>query len=586
MRALLRLVLPVCTQIVLVLSIEQAIAGSGSGSNSGSGSGVPEPTLLRSPVIASSEQGQLNVSLELVKEVFHGPCHDISTRMYRYQGKVTVPGPTLSLKKGATLNLKLSNTLTPDPDEGVLNRFRLPNTTNFHTHGLHVSPNAPADDVLSVQVRGGDSYQYKTTLPDYHAPGIYWYHPHQHGSTALQVGGGAMGGLVIEENDKDGVSEQVASLPKELLIINQWSFSEMDKIAHGSNDTIWGYEANGECSIDETLRLEENSFYTVNGQYRPFLEMEKGQWKRLQIINANMMQWLSIQVPEQCEFQLLAKDGVFLKEYPREVKRLIVPAGGRSDLAVRCNTAGDRELQSIGEVDDDKSFLGTAPLLSLKVQETTKPVQPDLIVTSYQLPCYLPDLTKAQPSQLRSTTFTLTDDETTKKYMINGQQFNPASAIYSSTLESIEEWTLKNANYHSFHVHAGSFQLTTDGPDNYLKAGDWHDTIFYPSLPESADSSFKIRMQPERYAGNYVMHCHILPHEDQGMMAYARFDGEDGASNLCPVKKNPKDWVIPTSVSLGVVATVAVVVVVMVVVSYYVFKHKSHINYQELPSKV
>lgn len=114
MRALLKLVLPICTPMVLVLSIEQVIAGSVSGSNSGSG--APEPTLLKSPVITSSKEGQLDVTLELVKEVFHGPCHDITTRMYRYQGKASVPGPTLSLQKGATLNLKLSNTLTPDPD--------------------------------------------------------------------------------------------------------------------------------------------------------------------------------------------------------------------------------------------------------------------------------------------------------------------------------------------------------------------------------------------------------------------------------------------------------------------------------------
>ncbi|WP_172806666.1 multicopper oxidase family protein [Endozoicomonas arenosclerae] len=554
--AILWVLLVFCSVLAIARPLESDIVHSGSGLQPAS-----EP--LQKLASISSQGGTLSTQLDFVQGTFQAPCHNITTRMYRHNNVASVPGPTLRLKRGDLLDLTLFNTL-PKGAEGQLNHFRLPNTTNFHTHGLHVSSRAPADDVLSIQIKEGEQFHYQTRLPGYHAPGIFWYHPHQHGSTALQVGGGAAGAIVVEEDASDQIPADIAALEKELVMFNEWNLEKMKAISTASNDQIWKVESNGTCLPQEEAWFASNSFITANGQYQPYLAMEKGQWKRLQLINAAFMQWLSIPAPQNCEFQLLAKDGIFLKELPRQVDRLILPGGGRVDLAVRCSRAGERALISKSEANDDTTFMGTGTLMYLDVKDSEKPPQPELKSFKYAMPCYLPDLTQVEASRLTKAEFRLQDNEDTKWFAINDTTFNPEQPVYKSDMETVQEWTLVNADYHSFHLHVSPFQLpeTVSTTGNYFQIGDWHDTLFIPYLPEEAENSIKVRFQPERYTGNYVMHCHILPHEDQGMMAYAQFAGEEGKSSLCPDAAS--DWPVWKIAAVAAGAVVGTILVVSV----------------------
>ncbi|MGI9283379.1 MAG: multicopper oxidase domain-containing protein [Endozoicomonas sp.] len=271
---------------VLARPVERSLDASGSGSG-----WLPVSERLKESASISSQEKKLTAQMEFVQDTFQAPCHNITTRMYRFNGISSVPGPTLRIKRGDLLDVTLVNTL-PKGAEGQINHFRLPNTTNFHTHGLHVSSRSPADDVLSIQVNGGEQFHYQTQLPGYHTPGVYWYHPHQHGSTALQVGGGAAGAIVVEEEDSDHIPADIAALEKELIMFNEWNLEKMKEIATASNDQIWKVESNGACTPEEEASFANHSFITANGQYQPFLTMEKGQWKRLQLVNAAFMQWL------------------------------------------------------------------------------------------------------------------------------------------------------------------------------------------------------------------------------------------------------------------------------------------------------
>jgi hypothetical protein len=69
----------------------------------------------------------------------------------------------------------------------VMNEVHTPNSSNVHTHGLHIDPNI---DSVFVEIRPGDTYTYYYKIPDNHAPGLHWYHSHQHGSSQMTVMGG------------------------------------------------------------------------------------------------------------------------------------------------------------------------------------------------------------------------------------------------------------------------------------------------------------------------------------------------------------------------------------------------------------
>ena len=92
-----------------------------------------------------------------------------------------------------------------------LSQYKDPNTTNLHTHGLHISSNSPGDNVFHV-VEPGTEFTYQYDLPDDHAGGTFWYHAHHHGSTALQVGGGMAGVMIVEDEEGD-VPSQVKCRP-------------------------------------------------------------------------------------------------------------------------------------------------------------------------------------------------------------------------------------------------------------------------------------------------------------------------------------------------------------------------------------
>ena len=120
----------------------------------------------------------------------------------------SIPGPTLKLNPGDKLKINFNNKL--QKQEGVEERnnfFRLPDTSNLHTHGLHTSPIRPGDDV-TVVVEPGSNFNYTFQIPKDHTPGTFWLHTHIHGSASLQVGGGAAMGIII--------SDPANTLPQEI----------------------------------------------------------------------------------------------------------------------------------------------------------------------------------------------------------------------------------------------------------------------------------------------------------------------------------------------------------------------------------
>ena len=125
-------------------------------------------------------------------------------RFRTYDGRVV--GPTLRVKPGDVLKIRLENRLPPSPllspkeREAAVHSVNVPhalNSTNIHTHGLHVSPEGKSDNVY-VDIKPGQAHEYEIAIPKDHVAGTFWYHPHRHGSVALQVANGLGGALIVE----------------------------------------------------------------------------------------------------------------------------------------------------------------------------------------------------------------------------------------------------------------------------------------------------------------------------------------------------------------------------------------------------
>ncbi len=115
----------------------------------------------------------------------------LTTRAYRQAGgSYSIPGPTIKITPGQTYVLSLHNLLPYAVPSSIENDFKDPDVSNIHTHGLHVSPASPSDDVMRL-INGGHGGDYVYAVPADHMGGTLWYHPHHHGPTFLQVSGGA-----------------------------------------------------------------------------------------------------------------------------------------------------------------------------------------------------------------------------------------------------------------------------------------------------------------------------------------------------------------------------------------------------------
>jgi FtsP/CotA-like multicopper oxidase with cupredoxin domain len=187
---------------------------------------------LIEPEVRHSVNGELRTSLQVryaYKDIGGYRLH-----LRSYEG--TIPGPTLRVRAGDVLRIRLINDLPPNPDPVPVDMM-LPhhfNTTNFHFHGLHVSPEGLSDNIFR-SMEPGQSYDIETTIPRDHTRGTYWYHPHHHGSADVQIAGGMAGALIVEGDFED--IPEIAGTADRVLILNEVLFDYRGTIE--SYDTVW-----------------------------------------------------------------------------------------------------------------------------------------------------------------------------------------------------------------------------------------------------------------------------------------------------------------------------------------------------------
>jgi FtsP/CotA-like multicopper oxidase with cupredoxin domain len=525
------------------------------------GTTVPEPVDLR------SHNGILK--LDLTVRDHREP--DGSVR-YCYLLGDGSQSPTLRLHRGDLLVLNLSNKLSVDAP-AAMNRHASgdpcrsgamsPVSTNLHFHGLTVPPLCHQDEVLRTSIQPGDApFEYRLRIPSNEPPGLYWYHPHIHGFSKAQVIGGASGALIVEGIEH--ANPDLAGLPERVFVIRDQDLLNPDAPPARSEPVVPrtlvdrdGDSANNGSGFGQPAKDLSINFVPVPyPDYPPATILVRPTERQLwRILNASAITYLNLALVNGRTPQLLgivAIDGVPLGDQgspsPATVWRdhVGVPPGGRVEFIVTAPAPGAPALLVTRTVD---TGLGgendpNRPLASV-IAASDAP-EPRAAVAASPRPevrpqAALPWLGNVTPVRVRRLYFSekLEDpanpnSATTFYLTVDGQTptpFDPASTEPNVIARQgdVEDWIIENRSteLHAFHIHQIHF-LLMDISGTPVNEPFLRDTVNVPYFSDRMlrFPSVRLRMdfRDPNTVGTFVYHCHLLEHEDGGMMGLIRVE--------------------------------------------------------------
>lgn len=383
--------------------------------------------------------------------------------------------PTLRVRPGDTIRLRLTNAIDQ--------------STNIHYHGMNVSPRGNSDNIF-LHIRPGESFDYRVVIPEDHPSGLFWYHSHAHGLSEYQVMSGMSGGLIVE-----GLLDPVPELRgiRERVML-------LKDIQIASGDTV-------PTDIDSNAGTTR----TINGVVGPTMTIRPGETQLWRIGNIG---------PDI--FYRLKLDGHVLHEVARDGNRhnrviprdeIVLPPSARVEVLVQGGPAGVYQFRTLGydtgPAGDQYPEVVLATLVS-----GGEPVRP------IALPTTLPpveDLRLRPITRRRTIVFSETVDGENETFFINGKTFDPDRIDIETELGALEEWTIRNESdeLHVFHIHQVDFQVVEVNREPQPFVG-YQDTQITPIRGEV---KVLIPFTDPVIAGKFIYHCHIMAHEDNGMMA-------------------------------------------------------------------
>jgi FtsP/CotA-like multicopper oxidase with cupredoxin domain len=474
-------------------------------------------------------------------EAVSGSAFSYKTRGYNPEGTTMTDrmavGPTLRFSAGDTVKVTLDNDLAANPGTTTtMNSMHSPGTTNLHTHGLHVDSDDPQDNVY-VTVAPGETWEYTYSIPSDHAAGTHWYHAHFHGNTALQVGNGLVGVIVVKDAN-DEIPDDLAALSELVLMVQKLEPYKIQQIAGEFQDGGDGWTQSGNVGLSDG-----DSYWTVNGQINPTATVTQNQWTRVRVAYSSLESAADITLVDSdslgCEWKLLAKDGIYVDNAPRALTTAHVAPGNRFDFVVKCTSAGTFTLAAAAEAGGGpgggpggpggRKLLQTAEtLMTFTVSASDATAAGDLTVFTPKKPVYLQDVYDETLHSVTHVSHTLNFARADGGCAVS---FDGASRSYNGVshgdmpVGSVQAWTVSGNDKHPFHIHINSFQLGSDVVDasGYYQTGDWHDVFYRPTDVTAS----KIYFPVDQHTGKAVLHCHFLEHEDKGCMAYLDITGTD-----------------------------------------------------------
>ena len=415
------------------------------------------PELLEATVV----DGVTNYDMSI------GPSsHDfglgVSAETIAYNGQ-SVLGPTLRWTTGQDVAMHVTNNLEA--------------TTTTHWHGADV----PAQDDGGPHSRIEPGATWTADFPVIQPAATLWYHPHLMGTTAEQVFAGGAGMIIIDDNNP-----AAANLPK------SYGIDDIPVILQDREFTPDGQLA---FEIDDGDDGDLNPDLTVNGTFDPYVTVPAGP-VRLRLLNGSQARVYQLAVSNGSMVKI-ASDGGYL-ESPVPLDNLILAPGDRSEIVV------DTSDGPVFVTDD-----AFGRVIELRPDDSlpTAEFPPDQLTTIERI---TPDMID------RDRTFHL--DEVGDGWGINGVQMDMERIDHTIRLGDTERWTLTAGDgTHSFHVHQTLFQiLEVNGEPPAPEDSGWEDTVIL-----TEDLEIVVAAQFNTYSNPdipYMFHCHILDHEDTGMM--------------------------------------------------------------------
>jgi suppressor of ftsI len=456
---------------------------------------------LVEPEVRASRDGLLDTTLEA--SVRSLQVAGQAATMALYEG--SLPGPTLRVRPGDRLRVNLVNSLPPDAaflcplpssDQASDAMHEMSCATNLHVHGLHVSPLGNSDNIF-LNIDPGERFQYEYQIPADHPPGLYWYHPHVHGSVHTQLFAG-MAGAIIIEGELDRLPG-IAGLRERLLMLQTTQFA--------ADGTVLPQE-DPDARQSDYLRL-------VNGQLNPTMTIAPGETQRWRIGNASPSTTFRLQLDGH-PLQQIAKDGnpfsaVWSRDtielHPAERVEVLVQGGAPGSYALRTLPIATGFTTQVASV--------LATLTSSGDPVTPQPLPATLLGFD--------DLSTLPVDRRRQITFQVRSPigPGVSTFPISGQLFDADRIDAQVRLNTTEEWVIRNAStvWHPFHIHINPYQvMAVNGAALPLRS--YEDTTGVPPLGE-----IRIRTRFLDYPGKWVYHCHVALHEDGGMMGTVLADG-------------------------------------------------------------
>lgn len=439
---------------------------------------------------------------------------------FSYNGD-TVP-PLVRVLPGGVIKVHYVNNLPIESDE-MCATGRCRNMTNLHFHGLHVSPASPQDDVLTMMAMPGQALDYRVEVPPYAAPGLYWYHTHPHGESARQDLDGMSGAIIVEGIDR--YYPQVRDMRERVLILRD---EDLEHSAGALREQMLSRVEVSSSACGTATDQRPERIFTLNGAIRPRIPMGSGERQFWRIVNASPDLYADLQLSNG-QFEIVALDGMPLSYHdPRRSTRIVdhvlvppsgrveaivvgPPLGSQATLSTRCvDTGPDGDANPAMVIADvgspgDQSPMRTAvdPAVPMAHDNTGKTLVHELEVSE-------PD-------------FTVTFTEDKKGFYINGRKFAMQDdPLVRVSVGGMQHWRIVNATreIHPFHIHQVHFLAYAEN-GKQLDSPEWLDTV---SVPYGGSVDVIMDFTDPLIRGMSLFHCHLLSHEDKGMMAKVQFE--------------------------------------------------------------
>lgn len=471
---------------------------------------------------------------------------------YCYTNTDGVLSPTLRLNPGDKLHLSLTNSLdgsqlpnmagaldmgapassaTSTPcSTGLMTGL----TTNVHFHGLNVPPTCHQDEVATTMIQQNETYRYAITIPTSEPPGLYWYHPHSHGLSDAQVYGGASGIIVVE--GIQNFNPALSGLPERIVVLRDQPNTIESEVVSDFTPTV---------TPDKDVSVNYVPIVTPN--YTPaVISMRPGAQEFWRVANAAADTIFDLSLMYNGVAQavgVVGLDGVPLgwgtgssgarTEWAYHV---YIPPGGRAEFIVNGPASGvmgklvtaaiDNGL--LGDVDPARTLATVSVSAGAALPGPVVPPSTHTIANQR-----FPWLANVAPTATRSLYFSERQINPNKAdgyafYLtVDGQTPHMYSTKdapnITTTVGAVEDWTIENRaeEAHEFHMHQLHF-LVLEVNGQPVTQAELRDTYQVDAWDGTSTTypSIKVRMDfrdPE-IAGTFVYHCHILQHEDRGMM--------------------------------------------------------------------